>query len=470
MARSAIRARLLDFAGDPTFSPTAVRQIDDGLLLIEDGRIVGRGEFSALSRALAADEQVIDHSDCLLLPGFIDTHTHFAQIDVIAATATDLFDWLERHTYPVEERFADSKVCAEAASFFLDELANQGTTSACVLGTVHPQSVEALFVQAQARGMRLVSGKCLMDRNCPRPLRDTADRSLQDSLELAARWHGQGRLAYAITPRFAASSTALQLQLAGELARARPDLYVQSHLAETESEVRWIRKLYPQARSYLDVYDRAGLLRELSVFAHCIWLDDADRARFAQSGAVVAACPSSNLFLGSGRFDFGLALQAGMPLTLGTDVGGGQSLSMLATMRAARDVAASLGKQLRATQLFYWATRGAAEALGWNGKVGVLEPGAEADFVVLDPAATPLLARRTTAAQSVESLLCALMILGDDRCVRETYIAGQASKRGRTALQTTAARPQTNDVRANELTRRFMGRMQNAPGVDGNKR
>lgn len=468
MARLAIRARLLDFAADPTFSATSLRLIEDGLIMVEDGRIVARGEFGALSRALGKDEAVVDHSGCVLLPGFIDAHTHYAQLDVIGSPANGLLDWLTQHTYPVEARFSEPDVCREAATFFLDELTRHGTTSACVLGTVHPQSVEALFAEAQARGMRLVAGKCLMDCNCPEPLRDNADRGIKESLELVARWHGKGRLSYAITPRFAATSTARQLQMAGELARARPDLYVQSHVAENKDEVRWVGQLHPQARSYLDVYDSVGLLRELSVYAHCIWLDASDRRRFAQAKAVAVVCPTSNQFLGSGTFDFRQAVQAGMPLALGTDIGGGQSLSMLATMRSAYEVARASGAALRAAQLFFWATRGAADALGWGGKVGTLEPGAEADFVVLDPTATPLLARRTATAASIESLLFALMILGDERAVRETYIAGRASKAGRTVLP--SAPPQRADnARTQELTRRFRGRMHGVPSVDDKK-
>jgi guanine deaminase len=469
MNRAAIRARLLDFTGDPTFSTSALRVIDDGLILVEDGRIAARGEYGALSRALDRSQTVVDHSGCLLLPGLIDVHTHFAQLDVVAAPAAGLLDWLAHHTYPAEARYADLDNCREAAAFFLDELARQGTTSACVLGTVHPQSVEALFAEAQARNVRLVAGKCLMDRNVPEALRDGADRGLHESLELASRWHGVGRLAYAITPRFAASSTERQLQLAGELARARPDLYVQSHVAESEEEVQWVRQLYPHARSYLDLYDSAGLLRELSIFAHCIWFDAADRRRFAQSRAVAAVCPTSNLFLGSGAFDFRAAVQAGMTIALGTDVGGGHSLSMLATMRAAHEVARLKGATLRASQLFYWATRGAADALGWDGKVGTLEPGAEADFIVLDPAATPLLARRSGQAKSVEALLFALLVLGDDRAVRETYVAGRASKSAPVRLPAAAAPPKA-DARTREISRRFMGRLRGAPGPDGDKR
>ncbi len=456
--RTALRARLLDFIADPTHSVSAARLVDDGLILVEDGRIVGRGEYGPLSRALGTGEQVHDFSGCLLLPGFIDAHTHFPQIDMIASPAGGLLDWLAKHTFPTEARFSDPEICRDTARFFLDELIANGTTSACVLGTVHPQSVDALFAEAQQRGMRLVAGKCLMDRHCPPELRDQGDEGIRQSLELAERWHEQGRLSYAITPRFAGSSTERQLALAGELAKARPDLYVQSHLAESEEEVRWVRELFPRARSYLDVYDSAGLLRELSIYAHCIWIDGDDRRRLAQARAVAAVCPSANFFLGSGAFDFRHAVQAGMTLALGTDIGAGQSASMLATMRAAHDAARMRGSALRAEQLFYWATRGAADALGFNGRVGTLESGAEADFVILDPAATPLLARRSAHARSLEELLFALMILGDDRAVRETFIAGQPSKgRPRTSFE---AMPEDERARARELARRFMGRMQ----------
>jgi guanine deaminase len=251
---------------------------------------------------------------------------------------------------------------------------------------------------------------------------------VQESADLAQRWHGQGRLAYAITPRFAATSTPLQLRLAGELARSRPELLIQSHVAENVDEVRWIQTLYPEARSYLDVYDRVGLLRERAVYAHCIWFDADDRARMQASGTAAAVCPTSNLFLGSGLFDFRAALDAEFAITLATDVGGGQSFSMLETMRSAHEVARLKGEAVTALQLLYWATRAGALALGWGERIGRLEPGYEADLVVLDPAATPLLARRSARAESLEERLFALVILGDDRVVRETFIAGRPSK------------------------------------------
>lgn len=428
MPRTALRATLFDFVDDPLRSEQAARVIDDGLLLIDGGRIAARGEFAALREALAGDDALLDLTGCIVAPGFIDTHIHLPQVDVIASPAPGLLEWLERHTFPVEARYADPAVAAEAACFFLDELARHGTTSACVFGTVHASSVDALLAEAFARDVRLVAGKCLMDRNCPEPLRDSAEGGVRDSADLAARWHGKGRLGYAITPRFAATSTPRQLAAAGELARAQPDLYIQTHVAESVDEVRWIAQLFPDARSYLDVYDRVGLLRERAVFAHCIHLDRDDRHRMAASGALAAVCPTSNLFLGSGVFDFTLSLAAGMRLALATDVGGGQSFSMFATMRSAHEVARLKGASLGALQLWYWATRGAAESLGWGGRVGTLEPGAEADVIVLDPRATPLLARRTARANTFGELLFALIVLGDDRVVRETYVAGRPRK------------------------------------------
>jgi guanine deaminase len=427
----ALRASLLDFTADPSDSTGAVRWVDDGLLVIDGGRIASRGDYAARAPTLPPELPVQDLHGCIVTPGFIDAHLHLPQIDVIASLARGLLQWLERHTYPAEAAFADPAVCHEAARFFLDELARQGTTSACVLGTVHAQSVEALFALAHARDLRLVAGKCLMDIHAPADLRDTTEGGVQASADLAARWHGRGRLAYAVTPRFAGTSSRRQLQLAGELARAQPGLYIQSHVAENLDEVRWIAELFPEARSYLDVYDRYGLLRSPAVYAHCIHLDGADRARLGESGAVAAVCPTSNLFLGSGLFDFAAAKDAGMRLALGTDVGGGQSFSMFSAMRSAHEVAQLRGQSVSSLQLWHWATRGAAQALGWGGAVGTLEPGAEADLIVVDPAATPLLARRTAPplrSGSVEELLFALLVLGDDRAVRETYVAGRPAK------------------------------------------
>jgi guanine deaminase len=428
MTRHAYRAQLVDFTADPSHTAGALRHASDGLLIVEAGRIAARGEWTDLSPSLRPGDRVHDRRDCLLAPGFIDAHIHLPQIDVIASPAPGLLQWLDRYTFPTEATFADPEVCAQAATFFVDELARQGTTSACVYGTSHAGSVDALCAQAHARDLRLIAGKSLMDVNCPPAVRDTAEGGVQQTAALADRWHGRGRLEIAITPRFAASSSRRQLQLAGELARARPELAIQSHVAENVDEVAWIADLFPEARSYLDVYDRHGLLRARSIYAHCIHLDAADRRRMAESLALAAVCPTSNLFLGSGLFDFAAALEAGMPLALATDVGGGQSFSMFSAMRSAHEVARLRGQAVTAAQLWYWATRGGAVALGWGERVGTLEPGMEADFVLLDPAATPLLARRTQRAGSIEELLFALLVLGDDRAIRDTVIVGRSRK------------------------------------------
>jgi guanine deaminase len=426
--RLALRSGLFDFVADPSHSSGALRYIEDGLLLIENGVIAAVGDYATLRTQIPPQTRLLDYSGLLVTPGFIDTHIHLPQVDVIASPASGLLEWLERHTFPAEARFSDPEVAIDASRFFLDELARHGTTSALVFGTVHPTSVEALFAESERRNVRLVAGKCLMDRHCPAPLRDTAEGGVRDSADLAARWHGRGRLGYAITPRFAATSTPEQLKLAGELAGSRPDLYIQSHVAENVDEVRWVMDLFPEARSYLDVYDRAGLLRERSVYAHCIWLDADDRRRMHASGAAAAVCPTSNLFLGSGLFDFRAALDGRMLVTLATDVGGGQSFSMIETMRSAHEVARLKGEPLTSLQLWYWATRAGAVALGWHDTVGRLEPGFEADVIVLDPRATPLLARRAARSESFEEMLFALIVLGDDRVVRDTLIAGQSSK------------------------------------------
>lgn len=424
--RTVLRGQLFDFVADPvTDGERAARHEPDGALVLEAGRIAARAPWSALRAQVRKDDVVHDLSGCLITPGFIDTHIHLPQLDVIASPASGLLEWLERHTFPAEARFAEPAAAAEGAAVFLDELARNGTTSACVFGSSHVASVEALFAEAERRAIRLVAGKCLMDRHCPEALRDDAAGGVRDSADLAARWHGRGRLSYAITPRFAATSTPQQLALAGELARARPELYVQSHVAENHDEVRWIAELFPDARSYLDVYDRAGLLHARAIYAHCIHLDATDRQRMADSGAVAAVCPSSNLFLGSGLFDFDTARASGMRVALATDVGGGQSFSMLDAMRSAHEVGRLNGQALGALELWHRATRGAADLLGWGDFVGTLEPGAEADVIVLDPRATPLLARRSARAERLEDLLFALIVLGDDRAVRQTWIAGE---------------------------------------------
>jgi guanine deaminase len=429
-AQTAFRAQLLTFNGDPAQSSDAAVFHEDGLLIVEDGHVVATGAYAALSSQLAAGTQVQDLRDKLIVPGFIDTHIHYPQTDMIASPAPGLLPWLETYTFPTERRFTDPAYAQDTASFFVEELLACGTTTALVYCTVHKESADALFTESAARNLRMVAGKVLMDRNCPEFLRDTAQSGYDDSAELIGRWHNRGRQMYALTPRFAPTSTEAQLEACGELARQHPDIFIQSHVAENTDEVKWVADLFPGHRSYLDIYDHYGLLRRRAVYGHCIHLDAEDRKRMAQTGTVASHCPTSNLFLGSGLFDFDKADEAGMPIALATDVGGGTSFSMLQTMNEAHKVA-----RLTATRMFWLATTGAAEALDLADKVGTLAPKSEADFVVLDPQATPLLARRTARTESLEELLFAFALLGDDRAIFETYAAGKRVHRRDEARQ-----------------------------------
>ncbi len=436
----AYRASILHFLSDPGSGddPHATEFFEDGLLVVLDGRVLAVGPAADLLATLPPGAQVMDCRPGLVMPGFIDTHIHYPQTDVIASFGTQLLDWLERYTFPAERQFADAVHARAVCEFFLDELLRNGTTTALVFGTVHKQSVDTFFEAAEARGLRMVAGKVLMDRHCPEDLRDTPEAGVRESAQLIERWHGHARLGYAITPRFAITSSDEQLRLAGELARAHPSVHVHTHVAENLDEVAWARRLFPWSRSYLDVYDRFGLLRERTVLAHCIHLDEGDRRRMGEAGAAAAFCPTSNLFLGSGFFDIEAADRARIRIGLATDVGGGTSFGMLRTLADAYKVAQMRGQSLGATRAFYLATLGGARALGLEREIGNFSPGKEADFVVLDLACTPLLARRTALARTLSERLFALMTLGDDRCVRATYIEGRAAM---CASARTAARP-----------------------------
>ncbi|NMM36359.1 MAG: guanine deaminase [Glaciimonas sp.] len=421
----AYRAGILHFTTDPAFEAGSHHWHADGLLLVADGRITAAGDYAALHPGLAPDTVVIDYRGKLIVPGFIDTHLHYPQTDIIASPAPGLLPWLERYTFPAERQFSDAVHAADVASFFLDELLRCGTTTAMVYCTVHPESVEAFFIESEKRNLRMVAGKVLMDRNCPEFLRVSAESGARDTEALIKKWHKRGRQLVAITPRFAPTSSDTQLQLAGELARAYPDTYVQTHVAENVDEVAWVKQLFPGARSYLDVYDRVGLLRPRAMFGHCIWLDDADFRRMAETQSAIAVCATSNLFLGSGLFDFARADAAHALLSLATDVGGGTAFSMLQTMNESFKVARMGGTSLSALRMFYLATLGAARSMQLEGIIGNFATGAEADFIVLDPQATVLLARRTARTESLEELLFAFALLGDDRSVFATYAAGR---------------------------------------------
>ena len=423
---NAYRAQLLRFDtdGTPLYE-------SDGLLVVglgTDGvqRVVDAGPYRTVA-ARHPQVAVTHWPDRLIAPGFIDMHVHYPQTDIIGSPADGLLPWLENYTFPAETRFAQPAYAAEVANVFFSELLRHGVTTALAFATTHPASVDAFFQGAQKRGLRMISGKVLQDRHSPDGLRDETEQSLIDSETLIQRWHGQGRLGYAITPRFAPTSTDAQLRGAGELAARHPDTWIHSHVAENRDEVRWVRELFPQARSYVDVYRGFGLLRERAVYAHCIHLDDADRALMRDTGAVAAVSPTSNLFLGSGFFDYEGAERIGMRHGLASDVGGGTSFSPFHTMLAAyyvgREGQTKPGLSLAPSRLWWHHTGGAARALGLEGMVGCLRPGSEADFVVLNPQATPLLARRTGDARDLDELLFAMIVLGDDRLVERTVIA-----------------------------------------------
>ena len=422
---AAFRASLFHFLGDPAEEGERAHEyFDDGLLVVADGLVRAAGDAGALLPTLPADVTLVDYRGKLIVPGFVDAHVHYPQIDIIAAHGEALLEWLERYTYPAERRFADPVHAREVADFFLAELLRNGTTTAMVFATVHRQSVDAFFEAAQARGARMIAGKCMMDRHCPEYLRDTAESSYEESRELIARWHGRDRLLYAVTPRFAPTSTERQLELAGRLLDEHPGVYLQSHVAENRAEVAWAKELFPWSRSYLDVYDRFGLLRERAVYGHCIHLDDADRARMAATGAAISFCPTSNLFLGSGLFDIDATRRHGVRVAFGTDVGGGTSFSMLRTQAEAYKVVQLAGGRLSPLSAFYHASLGGARALHLDDRIGNFVGGKEGDFVVLDLAATPLIERRMKHAASVAERLFALAMLGDDRNIVATYLTG----------------------------------------------
>ncbi|URW76026.1 guanine deaminase [Sphingomonas donggukensis] len=394
----------------------------DGLLVVEDGHVVAFGDRADLG-AQFADVPVTAFPGKTIVPGFVDAHVHYPQTDRIAAHGEQLLEWLERHIFPEEAKFADRAHADAVAGVFLDELLRNGTTSALVFATVHATSVDALFEAALARDMRIVSGKVLMDGG-PATLRDDVASGRAETEALIARWRGRGRLGYAVTPRFALTSSDAQLADAGAILAAHPDVLMHTHLAENAGECAAVAARFPDATDYLDVYDRFGLVGPRSVFAHCIHMSDRAMTRMAEAGSGIAHCPTSNLFLGSGLFDLAAADRFGVKTGLGSDVGAGTTFSLLATMGEAYKVAQMRGVSLDPFRALHLATAGGARVLGLDDRIGALQPGQEADFVVLDPAATPLLARRT-AGQPLADRLFALQILGDDRAVSATYVAGR---------------------------------------------
>ncbi|PID48796.1 MAG: guanine deaminase [Proteobacteria bacterium] len=423
----AFRASLLHLRDDPgnELNSSAVQYFPDGILLVCDGYVQQVGAAADVLATLPEDCDLLHYPHHLLVPGFVDTHIHYPQTDMIAAYGEQLLEWLQTYTFPTEKQFADSEHAREVAEFFLDELLSNGTTTALVFGTVHPESVDAFFEAAAARQLRMIAGKVMMDRHCPNDLRDTPESAYQDSKVLIEKWHGRGRLAYAVTPRFAPTSSPEQLAKAQQLLAEFPDVYLHTHLAENQAEVDWVQALFPERRSYLDVYQHYGLLKPRSVLAHAIYLDDTDRHLMAEQGAAVAFCPCSNLFIGSGLFDWHKTKMAGVRVGMGTDVGGGDRFSLFQVANNAYKVTQLLGHQLSAWQALYLLTLGGAKALYLDDKIGNFEQGKEADFVVLDLQATPLLKRRLHKVRDIHDLVFALLMLADDRAVAATYTLGE---------------------------------------------
>lgn len=420
----AIRASFLHFIDDPDESSDAWEYIEDGLLILKLGLVTALGKAEDWFDFLPDGVEFHDFTSKLIMPGFIDTHTHYPQTDIIASHGAELLEWLKKYTFPTEAKFSDINVANASAEFFCDELLRNGTTTSGVFSTIHPESVDAIFNAAGKRNMRLISGKVMMDRNAPELLCDTAQSSYEDSLQLIQKWHGNGRALYAVTPRFAPTSTPAQLRMAGKLLRQHEGLYLQTHVAENVDEVAWVSELFPDRRSYLDVYEHFGLLGKRSIYAHCIHLNQTDRERMADSGAAIAFCPTSNLFLGSGLFDLDQAQANNIRVGVATDVGGGTSFSILQTLNEAYKVSQMSGQTLTSMKAFYLATLGGAKSLYLDHTLGNFEVGKEADFVVLDLNATALMKRRMAMSDSIQDKLFALMMLGDDRSIHATFVMG----------------------------------------------
>ncbi|QSX33298.1 guanine deaminase [Shewanella avicenniae] len=424
--KRAIRASFLHFIANPAevANPQHSYQFfADGLLVIHDGLIAELRDYHAEDAERYPELE--DRSGQLIMPGFVDTHIHYAQTEMIAAYGEQLLEWLDTYTFPTEQQFADKDYASKIAQFVINELLKNGTTSALVFGTVHPQSVDAIFEQAAARNMRLIAGKVMMDRNAPEYLLDTPESGYAESKALIEKWHNRDRLQYAITPRFAPTSTPEQLNMAGRLKAEYPDTYVQTHVSENKNEIEWAKSLFPECRGYFDIYQHYGLTGAKSIFSHAIHLTDEEWQAFSETDSVIAFCPSSNMFLGSGLFALERATAAKVRVGLGTDVGAGTSFSPLQTLSDAYKVMQLRGQKLSALDGFYLATLGGAQALSLSDKIGTLAVGSEADLVVLDWAATEVQRLRMHNSNGLEDRLFALMMLGDDRNIAATYVAGR---------------------------------------------
>ncbi|SDR50027.1 guanine deaminase [Rhizobiales bacterium GAS191] len=424
--RKILRGRLLWFVADPQEAGAqAHRYVEDGAVLISDGKVREAGEAGSVLAQAAPGTPVEDHRPHLIMPGFIDPHIHFPQTQVVASYGAQLLEWLIKYTFVEEQKFHDPAHCARNARFFFDELLRNGTTTAVAFCSVHAQSAEAFFAESARRNTLMLAGKVMMDRNAPEGLRDTPQRGYDQSKALIAKWHGRGRQLYAIAPRFAVTSSEAQLEAAGALAREHPDCHVETHLAENHAEIALVKELFPWSRDYTDVYERYGLLGPKSLLGHCIHLGPRERSLLAERGSVAVFCPTSNLFIGSGLFDWRATREAGLRIGLATDIGGGTSYSMLQTAAEAYKVLQLQGQNLPALQAFHAMTRGNALALGLEDRIGSFEMGRACDAVVLDAGATPAMRHRMETARSLDEELFVLMTMGSERNIAATYVMGE---------------------------------------------
>lgn len=434
-----LRGRLLTFNREPQDGNDtgAYTYLEDGGLLLRNGLIQNRGSFADIATD-APGAQVIDHRPHFMLAGFIDPHIHFPQVQVIASWGSQLLDWLNNYTFPEETRFADADHCATMATRFVDQLIAHGTTTAVAFCSVHKASADALFSESSERGLRMLGGKVMMDRNAPDGLRDTPQSGYDDTKALIARWQGKGRNSYVITPRFAITSTPAQMEMVQVLAAEHPDCHIQTHLSENNDEIAFTANLYPEARDYLDVYQSYGLLGNKTLLGHSIHLKPREIDALVETGAHPVFCPTSNLFLGSGLFDNARLRARGIQNGIATDVGAGTSYSMLQTLNEGYKILQLQGQSLHPLQAFHWATRGNANILGLVDKIGTLDPGTEADIVVLNSRSTKAMNLRMERCNSLSEELFLLQMMGDDRAIDEVYVNAKPSKKAASSLATLA--------------------------------
>lgn len=424
----AIRASIIDIAqvvDKPEEIEKNIRFIEDGLLLINNGRIEWVGRWEEGKDKIPASVRIRSYPGKLVMPGFIDTHIHYPQAEMVGAYGEQLLEWLNNYTFPTEARYKDEDYSREMSTFFIKQLLRNGTTTALVFGTVHPESVNALFGEAKKINMRIIAGKVMMDRNAPDYLLDTSDVGYNQSKELIEKWHKKGRLLYAVTPRFAPTSSPEQLAMAGKLKQEFPDVYVQTHLCENKNEIGWVKELFPENENYLDVYHQHGLTGSKSVFAHCIHLEEKEWDCLQETDSAIAFCPTSNLYLGSGLFKLQEAWKRKIKVGMGTDIGAGTTFNMMQTLNEAYKVMQLQQQKLSAYEAFYLATLGGAKSLSLDHLIGNFEVGKEADFVVIDPCSTPLQQLRYDSSKDLSDKLFLLMTLGDDRSIYRTYVDGR---------------------------------------------